>query len=233
MPPGDLVELALKTGDDGLCASFNEPATLYTYLLDVFELGRKKGLYGCMVTNGYFTTSALKNLIEAGVTGFSIDIKGCPGMKVLTTVDHRKVFRNARLALDMNAHVEMVYLVVTGASDFEECWRWIFRMHSDLLGEDVPLHINRYYPMHHWKKPPTSLEILLRLKEVAQREYNLNYVYIGNVGSLEHETTYCPECGERLIVRLNSRVHLWRLTKDGRCPRCEKRIPIYGKFIQS
>ena len=230
VPPEELVSLALRKGDNGLCASFNEPATLYTYLLDVFELGRRKGLYGCVVTNGYFTTRALRNLVEAGVTGFSIDIKGCPGMRVLTTVDHGKVFRNARLALDLNAHVEMVYLVVTGANDFEGCWRWIFERHSDVLGEDVPLHINRYYPMHHWRKPSTPVGLLMKLREIAMKEYNINYAYVGNIGSAEAETTYCPGCGAKLIVRHNARVVLWNLTRDGSCPRCGRKIPVYGEF---
>ncbi|NJE11939.1 radical SAM protein [Thermococcus sp. LS2] len=228
--PQELVDLALRAGDEGLCASFNEPATLYSYLLDVFELGKERGLYGCLVTNGYFTIKALKRLIESGVSGFSIDIKGCPEMKVLTTIDHKKVFRNAKKALDLNAHVEMVYLVVTNANDFKECYSWIFKMHSEMLGENVPLHINRYYPMNYWREKPTSVRTLLALKEIAQKEYNINYVYVGNIGSIDHETTYCPKCGKKLIIRFGYRVVEWNLTKDNRCPRCGEKIPIYGKL---
>ncbi|WP_048165985.1 radical SAM protein [Palaeococcus pacificus] len=227
VPPEELVETALRYGDEGLCASFNEPATLFTYLLDVFALGREKGLYGCLVTNGYFTPRALEELVESGVSGFSIDIKGCPGMKrALAAVDHRKVFRNARKALDLGAHVEMVYLVVTNTN--EECYSWIFEQHLR-LGEDVPLHINRYYPMHFWREKETPVEKLLELKEIAQKEFNINYVYLGNIGSIKHESTYCPNCGKRLIVRAHQRVVEWNLTKEGRCPKCGKKIPIYGR----
>ncbi|KPU63394.1 radical SAM protein [Thermococcus sp. EP1] len=228
--PEELVELALRKGDNGLCASFNEPTTLYTYLLDVFALGKKKGLYNCLVTNGYFTHRALRRLIENGASGFSIDIKGCPKMKVLGTIDNKNVFRNAREAIKLGAHVEMVYLVVTNTNDFEECYRWIFKKHMELLGEDTPLHINRYYPMNYWREKETPVERLLMLKEVAQREYNLNYVYIGNIGSIKHETTYCPKCGEKLIIRSAYRVLTWRLTKDNKCPKCGTKIPIYGEF---
>ncbi|WP_240910860.1 radical SAM protein [Thermococcus sp. MV5] len=228
--PEELVNLALKSGDNGLCASFNEPATLYTYLLDSFELAGREGLYSCLVTNGYFTTKALKRLIESGASGFSIDIKGCPEMKVLSTVDHKKVFRNAKEALNLGAHVEMVYLIVTNTNDFEECYRWIFKKHVELLGEDTPLHINRYYPMNYWGEKETPVKRLLMLKEVAQREYNLNYVYIGNIGSIKHETTYCPKCGEKLIIRSAYRVLTWRLTKNNKCPKCGTKIPIYGEF---
>ncbi|MDK2781494.1 MAG: pyruvate formate lyase activating enzyme [Archaeoglobi archaeon] len=226
--PEELVEMAVKN-DDGLCASFNEPATLYSYLLDVFELGKKRGLYSCVVTNGYFTKEALRNLIESGASGFSIDIKGCPEMKVLKKVDHRKVFRNAGEALNLGAHVEMVYLVVPHANDSEECSRWIFKLHTELLGEDVPLHINRYYPANQWIEPATPVERLLALREIAQREYNMNYVYVGNISSVEHESTFCARCGKRVITRAHHRVVEWKLTGEDRCPNCGERIPIYGK----
>lgn len=224
----ELVNMAIMKGDRGLCASFNEPATLYTYLLDVFELAKERDLYGCLVTNGYFTLRSIEKLIESGASGFSIDVKGCPKMKVLSTIEHRKVFRNAKRALDLNAHVEMVFLVVTNTNDFENCYRWIFNMHSKILGDNVPLHINRYYPMNYWHEPSTPVKTLLKLKEIAQREYNLNYVYIGNIGSVEHESTYCPKCGKKLIIRAGFRVIKWDLTKDNRCPRCGERIPIYS-----
>lgn len=233
IPPEYLVDLALKHRDEGLCASFNEPTTLFSYLLDAFSLGKEKGLYGTMVTNGYFTLKALEKLVESGVSGFSIDIKGCPEMKIaLGTIDHKKVFRNARKVLDLNAHVEIIYLVITNTNDFEECYKWIFKQHSEMLGEDVPLHINRYYPMFRWKEKATSVDKLLELKEIAQREYNINYVYIGNIGSIKHESTHCPKCGKTLIIRANHRVIEWNLTKDKKCPRCGTKIPIYGEFIK-
>ena len=108
VPPENLVQKAIEAGDQGLCASFNEPTTLFDYLIDVFSLGKEKGLYGSIVTNGYLTPKAIEMLIEAGVDGWSIDIKGCPTMRVLSYIDHEKVFRNAKLVKDLGGHVEMV-----------------------------------------------------------------------------------------------------------------------------
>ncbi|NPA96291.1 MAG: radical SAM protein, partial [Crenarchaeota archaeon] len=188
IPPQELVEKALEQGDQGLCASFNEPAALFDYLLDVFSLGRDRGLYGSMVTNGYLTPRAIEMLIEAGVDGWSIDIKGCPNTKVLRFVDHEKVFRNAKLIKDLGGHVEMVYLVVTGANDSEECYRWIIDKHLDYLGPETPLHINRYVPAHLWHKPPTPLSKLLQIANYARKQ-GIEYVYIGNVHDPELEST--------------------------------------------
>ena len=41
-------------------------------------------------------------------------------------------------------------------------------------------------------------------------------------------TTYCPSCSEPLIVRDWHRIEDYRLTADGKCPKCATAIP--GRF---
>ncbi len=178
-----MVKAAVRAGDEGLCSSFNEPATLYDYLLDLAPHTRKAGLYLSIVTNAYYTTRALDGLVEAGYDGWSVDVKNCPKAResrrsVLPGVDLMVVYRNARRILDTGGHVEMVYLVVTGYN--EECADWIIDRHLDILGPDVPLHVNRYYPANRWREPPTRLATLYRIA-LRAREAGLNYVYVGNV----------------------------------------------------
>ncbi|MEM1873226.1 MAG: radical SAM protein [Acidilobaceae archaeon] len=235
VPPEELVELALASGDEGLSASFNEPTVNLDYVVDATEEAVRRGLYSMVVTNGYMTLEAVKTLVEAGVDGWSIDIKGCPGMRrALATVDHSLVFRNARLILDLGGHVEMVYLVVTNTNDFDECIEWILGKHADSLGPDVPLHVNRYYPARVWREPPTPLSKLLEVRERARRA-GLGYVYVGNVGDPRLESTLCPRCGKTLIERRGYRVRSFTLEKspDGswRCPRCGLRVPLRGEYI--
>ena len=52
LPPEILATGAIQQADQGLCASFQEPTLLFEYCLDCFRLGRERGLYGCMVSNG-------------------------------------------------------------------------------------------------------------------------------------------------------------------------------------
>ena len=230
-PPDKLVENAVQYGDNGLCASFNEPATLYDYLLDVFTEASRRGLYGCVVTNGYFTPRAVDELVESGCDGWCIDIKGSPYMKrPLSYINHELVFETAKRVLDNNGHVEMVYLVVTNTNDSEETVNWILKQHADKLGCNVPLHINRYYPQHAWREPPTPIEKLLEIAELARREYGLKYVYIGNVSKPELESTKCPRCGRTVIYRVGYRVLKYDLARDNRCPNCGEKIPIRGRF---
>lgn len=232
--PERLVEMATRRGDEGLSASFNEPTVNFDYVIDVSEIARKRGLYSMVVTNTYFTERAARSLVEAGVDGFSADIKGCPSMKrALVNVDHTRVLLNAKLLVDLGAHVEMVYLVVTNTNDFEECYEWVVYNHVKYLGASTPLHINRYYPAHRWSEPPTPLERLLRIREAAI-EAGIEYVYVGNVGISDFETTRCPKCGKTLIRRSGYRVSYFGLDRCGdmyRCPRCGHQIPVRGRYV--
>ncbi len=231
LEPRELVELAAKLGDEGICASFNEPGIHFEYVVDASAEARRRGLYSTVVTNGYFSERALRELVEAGVDGFSIDIKGCPRTyRRFLGADPEYVLRNARRALDMGAHVEMVYLVVTGANDDEECMEWVVGKHVDLLGPEVPLHINRYHPANRYHEPPTELGKLLRAYRIARRE-GVEYVYIGNVAFEEYQDTRCPRCGKVLIKRRGYTVTYYGLDSGNRCPRCGHRVPIRGRYV--
>lgn len=231
--PEELVYEALRNGAHGLSASFNEPVTQIDYVVDVTTVARKFNLYSMVVTNMYFTEASLKAAIEAGVDGFSTDIKGCPSIKrALVDVDHNVVFRNAKIALNYGCHVEMVYLVVTNTNDHEECYRWIIGRHVDELGPEVPIHINRYRPAHRWREPPTPIDKLLEIYRYA-KEVGLNYVYIGNTRLSEYESTKCPNCGRVVIYRSGFEVVRFNLTFTGgsyRCTHCGAKIPIYGHY---
>lgn len=232
--PDHLVELAVASGDEGLSASFNEPTVNYEYLLDVAQVARGSGLYLSIVTNGYQSLNSLTELVEAGFDGWCVDVKGCPGMKkALVSIDHSKVFRNARKILDMGGHVEMVYLVVTNTNCYEECFKWIINTHLSELGPETPLHINRYYPAHKWRERRTPLEELLNIYAESLRE-GIEYVYVGNLGDPDLETTRCPKCSKTLIQRQNYRVKSFNLSSEGghyRCPRCGNKIPIRGRYV--
>ena len=49
----------------------------------------------------------------------------------------------------------------------------------------------------------------------------LRYAYTGNVHDEEGDSTYCHNCGERLIGRDWYLLRDWNLTDDGRCRFCD------------
>ena len=61
------------------------------------------------------------------------------------------------------------------AEKFRETVIWI----RDNLGKDISLHINRYFPCHKLKNPPTPVEKIKELYQIAGEI--LNNVYMGNV----------------------------------------------------
>jgi pyruvate formate lyase activating enzyme len=72
----------------------------------------------------------------------------------------------------------------------------------------------------------TESHELIRAAEIGA-EAGLHFVYAGNrpgqVGSWED--TRCPSCGETVIERYGYLVRSYRLSSDGRCPKCETVIP--------
>ncbi|MEM3402526.1 MAG: radical SAM protein [Candidatus Hadarchaeales archaeon] len=231
--PEKVVELAIKEGDQGLCASFQEPTLLTEWALEVFRLGKKRGLYCCYVSNGYMTREALRKLADAGLDGLKIDIKGDDETykKFCGGADVEKIWRNAREAKLLGLYVEIVNLVVTGVNDSEKCLRWVIQKHLQVLGPETPLHFTRYYPAHMFFNPPTPVETLERAYLLA-REMGVLYTYLGNVSGHPYENTSCPRCGREVIRRFGCRFVSSALTKDKRCPSCGEPIPITGPIVK-
>ena len=231
--PEKIVNLALHQGDNGLCASFQEPTILTEWALPVFKLGLEKGLYSCYVSNGYMTLEALKLLKEAGMTGLKIDVKGDKEAyhKYCGGADVEKVWRNAHETKKMGLHVEIVNLVVTDVNDDEECLRWVIKKHLKSVGPETPLHFTRYSPAHKFSNPSTKIETLEKAYNMAKKE-GVIYPYLGNVQGHKYENTYCPKCGDTVIQRLGCTTVQYKVTQDKKCPKCGQNIPITGQRIR-
>jgi len=225
--PEEFVEMALDWGCQGTSISFNEPTLSLEWSLDVFRLAREKGLYNTYVTNGYMTAEALRLLIEAGLDAMNVDIKGDrEAVKRYCKADVEPIWRNCREAIEAGVHIELTTLVIPTVNDDEEVLRGIARRIREELGDEIPWHINSYYPAYRFHQPPTPLSILERGWSIAKEE-GLKFVYIGNVLGHRCQNTYCPDCGKLLIERRGLSVIAYEL-KDGRCPRCGHPIPIVG-----
>ncbi len=231
--PEKIVESAVRLGDEGLCASFQEPTLLTEWSLKVFRLGREKGLYSCYVSNGYMTLEVLRMLKKAGMDGLKIDVKGDAETyrKYCGGVDVEKVWRNIREAKRMGFHVEVVNLIVTGVNDSVHHVEGVVERHLQEAGPDTPIHFTRYYPAYKFTNPPTKIETLEKAYEIAKKA-GIQYPYIGNVSGHPYENTYCPNCGVVLIRRLGYRILEYHVTEDSRCFRCHEEIPIRGRYIR-
>jgi len=219
--PEEVVERAILCGDISTCASLNEPTLLFEFLLDVFRIAKERGLMNTMVSNGYMSVLALKELRKAGLDALKVDIKG--GKKTYEMLDAKDLaWKTAREALRLGIHVEIVNLVVTGVN--EDQIEEVVEKHLKFLGSEVPIHFTRYFPAFMYRREPTKVEILEKAVKIA-RNNGISYAYIGNVPGHRFENTYCPNCGEMLVRRYSYSV-LENRIREGKCFNCGREI--YG-----
>ncbi len=226
-PPEVFVEEAIRWDCRGTSISFNEPTLSLEWALDVFRLARRAGLYNTFVTNGYMTEEALELLVEAGLDGMNVDVKGdARAVRRYCGADGEVVWRNLRRARELGVWVEVTTLVIPGVNDEPRVLAEIAARIAGELGPDTPWHLTRYYPAYRFTAPPTPVETLEQSHRDA-RAAGLHYVYIGNVPGHPAENTYCPSCGEMVIRRRG----WWRVEnrlREGRCPACG--APVAGRW---
>jgi len=240
IPPDEFVARALSFGCQGTSISFNEPTLSLEWALEVFPLAREAGLYNTFVTNGYMTEQALELLVEAGLDGMNVDVKGdAKAVREYCAAEVEFVWRNCRRALELGVWVELTTRVVPGVNDDDpslfkkghsdgaECLEGIARRIVAELGPDVPWHLSRYHPAYRFTAPPTPVATLERAREIGQQA-GLRYVYLGNVPGHPGEHTACPQCGAELVRRGLLRLFCCDVTPEGRCPRCGQEIAGRG-----
>ncbi len=231
--PQKVVDAAIKYGADGVSYTYNEPTVFYEFMLDTASLARRRGLFNTMVTNGYITVDALRELAPY-LDAATVDLKGNASedfyRRFMGVPDPKPIFRTLKAMKQYGVFVEVTDLVVPEYGDdlgkLEEIARWI----KDNLGEETPFHVLRFHPDYMMRDVPSTPLKTLEAHAKAAKECGLKYVYIGNVPGHPLENTYCPNCGELLIRRYGFEILEWRLTEDNKCPKCGARINIKGRF---
>ena len=183
--PGELVEIALsvrKKGNIGIAFTYNEPLIGYEFAADTAKLSKAAGLKNVMVTNGTAELSVLKEL-SPYIDAMNIDLKGFTDRyyKEVLGGDRGQVMAFIEAAVK-TCHVELTTLIVPGENDGEDEMRALSEWVSKLKnpdGEDVPLHISRFFPRFHMRdREATDVRLVYRLADIAKQ--NLRYVYTGN-----------------------------------------------------
>lgn len=224
-------EIVRQASRSSLSISFtyNEPTVAYEYLHDTAKLARETGVRSLFHTNGGMNPEALRDLLRY-VNAVTVDLKAFHAgfYKITSTSDLAPVLENLKVIKQHNVWLEIVNLIIPTLNDemnvIREMCVWI----RENLGENVPLHFNRFFPAYRLQNLlPTPVETLEAARKIALDE-GLLYVYIGNVPGHSANSTFCPSCGERIIHRKHFSV-LENSVKDGMCRFCGHRIPgIWG-----
>ncbi|MRJ06511.1 MAG: AmmeMemoRadiSam system radical SAM enzyme [Epsilonproteobacteria bacterium] len=223
VPPEQIVEVAIRYNCQSIAYTYNEPSIFYPYARDIGVLAKEKGLKNIFVTNGFESEYEIEDM-KKWVDGANIDLKSFNPdyyRKVLKG-DLEGVLDTIRRLKEGGVWVEVTTLIVPGENDSPEELKKIAQFLVS-VSPDIPWHISRFRPDYKERdKEPTPISKMVEAHQIG-KEAGLYYVYLGNVTL--PAITYCPQCGEELIVR-----YLFGVQKDlvtpngGKCPKCGRKI---------
>jgi len=228
--PEEIALAALRAGAKSVAFTYNDPVIFAEYAMDTADACHAHGIKTVAVTAGYIHAEPRREFyskmdaanvdLKAFTDEFYFKLTGAHLEPVLDTLRY--------IHHETSTWLEITTLLIPGKNDSEEelqaMTKWIARE----LGPTVPLHFSAFHPDYKLiDVPPTPARTLTRAREIAMHN-GLHYVYTGNVHDTDGGTTYCPSCRTPLIVRDWYRIDDYRLTDDGRCPKCAS--PIAGHF---
>ncbi len=210
-------ECKLGEGQRGFCvvrARHGEQMVLTTY-------GRSSGYIHKAPREEFFAHIDAANVdLKAFSENFYNRIAFAHLQPVLETLEY--------LARGTKVWLEVTTLLIPGHNDSEREVTELSEWMVEKLGPNVPLHFSGFHPNFKMRDVPATPPATLRRARDRAMAAGLRYVYVGNTHYTEGETTYCPSCREALLVRDWYELLEYRLTKDGRCPKCQ--TSIAGRF---
>ncbi len=224
--PEETVALAKRSGCDSIAWTYNEPTIWYEFTYDSARLAHAEGIKNVYVTNGFINPEPLRK-ISPYLDAMNIDVKSFRDSfyRKISGGKLEAVLDTCKLALELNIHIELTYLVIPGMNDdpkeIDKYLKWVLRE----LGPDVPLHFSAFHPdykMTDRDRTPTAT-----LKRIYDRagEIGIHYVFLGNVMAEKGAHTYCPKCGKWVIKRSYMGLRKNRLV-EGKCPKCKAEINV-------
>jgi pyruvate formate lyase activating enzyme len=201
LPPEQLAASCASPRDNiGIAFTYNEPTIWFEYVFDTVKKLKEDYPYmkAVLITNGHISEEALKDILPF-IDAMNIDLKSSRNeyYKRICGGTVEPVKQTIEAAYRQKCHVEVTTLVVNGLNDsmeeIDEIASWL-----SSLDKNIPLHLSRYYPAYKMTRQATDTDVMLQARETALKY--LNYVYLGNMGSVDN-STYCPDCRAVLIER--------------------------------
>jgi len=179
--PETLVALAehyLPEGNIGVAFTYNEPLINFEYVLDTSKLLKYRGLKTVLVTNGYLDPDHFSELLPF-TDALNIDLKGITEDFYKQIDGDLETIQKNIFSAAAQCHVEITCLLINGVNDSR---REIEQLTDFIasISPDIPLHISRFFPRHHFKdKSPTRIETMKLFEEIARNK--LQHVHLGNI----------------------------------------------------
>lgn len=228
--PEKLVKEALSSWKNaGIAFTYNEPVIWFEFIRDTAIKIKEEGLYTVMVSNGYVNSDPLNELTQF-IDAFNIDLKAFNEQfyKKLTGAELPPVKDSLKQIAKAGKHLEITTLIIPGRNDSENEMEAEAKWISEELGDEIPLHLSRYFPMYKRDDPATPLDTLTRLFNIASK--HLKYVYTGNASYGIGQDTLCSRCGTLVTQRSGYSVKLNNIDSKGRCKKCGNLVYRYINF---
>jgi len=166
LPPSDLVREVRALGLTSVAYTYNEPTLAAEYILEAAPLLEDEGVATVLVTNGLMSPEVLADL-GPHLAAANVDLK------TFNPETYRRLGGSLPAVqatitglLERGVHVELTTLVVPGLSDdpdeFAALVDWVAG-----LDRNLPLHLSRYFPAHHYHAPATEPALLRRFQNQA------------------------------------------------------------------
>lgn len=224
--PEALVRDALDQGAKVLVSTYNEPLITSEWAVAIFKEAKAAGLLTGFVSNGNGTPQVLEYL-RPWLDLYKVDLKSFDdrhyhelGGRIGPILD------SIRRIHAMGLWLELVTLLIPGFNDSDDELHRLTEFVAS-VSPDIPWHVTAFhadYKMNDQRN--TTADDLLRAVEIGKAK-GLRHVYAGNlpgrVGATED--TICPQCHETLIRRYGYLIEDYRLTPEGRCPKCARQVP--------
>jgi pyruvate formate lyase activating enzyme len=224
--PQALARAAQQTGCRSVAFTYNDPVIFFEYAVDVAQACHAVGVKTVAVTAGYISPQPRIEFFRH-MDATNVDLKGfseefyhrlCTA-SLAAVLDTLKYIRH-----ETNCWLEITTLLIPGENDSDQelhaLSEWVFEQ----LGPDVPLHFTAFHPDYKMRdKAHTPHATLIKAHEIA-RASGLSHVYVGNVRDRVRASTYCANCGERLIGRDGYVITDYKLDGVGVCLSCRTRL---------
>ncbi len=220
--PQTIARAAHQLGCRSVAYTYNDPVIFLEYAIDVALACRELGIKSVAVTAGYINEEPRREFYRH-MDAANIDLKGfteafyqklCSGQlqPVLETLLYVKH--------ETTTWLEITNLLIPGQNDSDEELEALTQWVVEELGPDVPLHFTAFHPDYKMRDiPRTPASTLTRARSIAIKN-GVRYAYTGNVHDASGGSTYCHNCGKRLIYRDWYILGDWQLTADGACTHC-------------
>jgi len=223
--PEELLAMAELNRCASISYTYTEPTVFFEFAYDTARLAKQRGIRNCFVSNGYMSSRAVQT-IAPYLDAINVDLKAFRD-ETYRRVMHARLqpVLDCLVALkEAGIWIEVTTLVVPGMNDSSQELKDIAEFIVHKLGVGVPWHVTRFYGQYKMSETPsTELDTLQEACRIGQ-EAGLRYVYCGNVPGRADENTYCPDCGEIVIERVGYTIGGIRLSAEGACRHCGRRI---------